>query len=315
MRQRLHDLWMPVSPAARLGMVRLLVGAYAFVYLTIRLPHLWSYGLTDFSRFVPVGVVTLGEAPTLPWLYRALVLLTWGLSMPFALGWHHRFLGIPFAGLLLWVLSYSNSWGMILHTDNLLMMHIIVLALAPAAAAVSLDARRMGIEARASRRYGWPLKLMVAIAVGVYFLAGVAKLRNSGMAFFDGNTLRNYVAWGNVRKVALGSHHSPIGVLSLGIPGFFGLLSGGSLLLELMAPVALVHRRLGIFWAAMIWAFHIGVLALMAIAFVYPLTFVAFLPLLECETWLERPKIRHWLRRLLPPEAEQTSPNEAKAGS
>lgn len=303
MMARLHKLWMPRVPAERLGLVRFLVGAYALIYLTIRLPHLWSYGLVDFSRFVPVGVVSVADAPTLPWLYRGLVLATWALSLPFVLGWHHRYLAPLFAGLLLWVLSYSNSWGMILHTDNLLMMHVLVLAAAPAADAVSLDAARGAEVPGPGRRYGWPLKLMVAIAVGVYFLAGVAKLRNSGVAFFDGDTLRNYVAWGNARKVALGSHHSPIGVWSLGLPGLFGLLSGGSLILELAAPVALFHRRLGILWAAMIWAFHLGVLALMAIAFVYPLTFIAFVPLLEAEKWLERPRVRRWLKRLLPAEA------------
>ena len=42
------------------------------------------------------------------------------------------------------------------------------------------------------------------------------------------------------------------------------------------APLALLHPRIGRAWCALAWGFHVGVLATMAIAFVYPLSFVAF---------------------------------------
>ena len=87
----------------------------------------------------------------------------------------------PLHGLLLtWVLSYTNSWGMILHTDNLYLAHVLVLALSPSADALSLDARgqlQHGLQRDPHPRYGWAPRLMVAIAAATYLLAGVAKLR------------------------------------------------------------------------------------------------------------------------------------------
>jgi hypothetical protein len=52
---------------------------------------------------------------------------------------------------------------------------------------------------------------------------------------------------------------------------------------ELGAPVALLGRRIAAAWAALAWSFHLGVLALMAIAFPYPLLGVAFLPFFRAE--------------------------------
>lgn len=274
--------WMPATPALRLATLRVLVGGYGLVYLLVRLPHLLSYALDDLGRFEPVGIVTLAPAPTLPWLYRALVVLLVPTSLAFLLGVRHRALAPLHAALLLWVLSYSNSWGKILHTDNLFVMHVIVLALAPAADALSIDARGRP-EPPAHMRYGWAPQLMIAIAAAAYLLAGIAKLRNNGLDFAMGETLRNYVAFDNVRKLELGSVYSPLGAALVPYVGLFSMLAWGSLALELGAPLALVDRRVGRVWAIGMWGFHVGVLALMAIGFAYPLSFIAFAGLWDVE--------------------------------
>jgi len=138
-------------------------------------------------------------------------------------------------------------------------------------------------------RYGWAPRLMVALAAATYLLAGVAKLRNGGLHFIEGETLRNLVAFDNARKIELGDYHSPLGVLLLDHPRFFASMAAGSLLLELGAPLALI-RRVGRPWALAMWAFHVGVLLLMAIGFVYPLSFVAFAACFDVERlWQRRP--------------------------
>ena len=53
--------------------------------------------------------------------------------------------------------------------------------------------------------------------------------------------------------------------------------------IELGAPLALVHRRIGYAWAAIAWGFHAGVVLLMNIVFLYPLSGIAFAPLLPVE--------------------------------
>src|SRR5690606_12594682 len=149
-------------------------------------------------------------SPTLPIVYQALVALLVLTSTTFLLGFKHRWLAPLHALLLTWVLTYTNSWGKILHTDNLFLAHVIVLAFAPSADALSLDARGKARPAD-HPRYGWAPKLMVALAAATYLLAGIAKLRNGGLHFLGGETLRNFVAFDNARKIELGDIHSPLG--------------------------------------------------------------------------------------------------------
>ena len=267
--------WFAPVPAERLAALRILVGGYALVYLAIRSAHLMSYGDADPALFTPVGVVTVLPRPLLPIVVKALVAVTGLLSVPFFLGYRFRITAPLFAASLLWTLTYSNSFGKILHTDNLLVLQVGILAVTPAADVLSVEAARPKLQ-RSPGCYGWGIRLMCCVVALAYFLAAVAKLKNSGLAFVDGETLRNYVAFDNVRKAELGSVHSPLGAWLLPYPWLFTGLAWMSLGLELGAPLALAERRVGVAWAVLIWGFHVGVLALMAIAFAFQLSGVAF---------------------------------------
>src|SRR5260221_7851711 len=94
--------------------------------------------------------------------------------------------GPLFALLMLWVTSYRNSWGMIFHTDNLLVVHLGVLAQSDAAAALSIDARSRAAPAASAARFGWPVRLISASTTFVYLLAGIAKLKITGWSWMDG---------------------------------------------------------------------------------------------------------------------------------
>jgi hypothetical protein len=56
-----------------------------------------------------------------------------------------------------------------------------------------------------------------------------------------------------------------------------------TLLVELASPVVLLGDRWAQRWAAAAWAFHVGVLGLMAIVFPFQLTGLAFAALLPVE--------------------------------
>lgn len=274
-------LYFEPMPARRLAAVRVYVGLYAAIYLLVRIPHLLRFAAYDPAYFHPVGLASLLDAPVAPWVYRCAVALTIPLSWAFLAGVAHRALAPLFAALLLAVLTHTNSFGQILHTDNLLVLHVGVLAFAPAADALAF--RRRGHEPEPHFRYGWPIKLLCAVTAAAYFLAGIAKMRNSGLAFFDGANLRNYVAFDNVRKAELGSVSSPIGPMLLAHTGLFAAMSVASLFLELGAPLTLVRRSIGRAWSVAVLGFHVGVLVLMAIGFAYPLSGAAFAAFFDLE--------------------------------
>jgi hypothetical protein len=284
--------WFAPAPAARLGVVRALVGVFAAGYVIGRLPHSLSYAHFQSAQFAPVGIVRwLLDAPLPALVVQLLAIATALASIPFMLGWRFRITGPVFAALLTWTLSYNNSWGMIFHTENLMLLHVIILAVAPAAAAWSLDARRVGAPTEPDGRYGWALKLMAWVVVIAYVLAGVAKVRNAGMGWVWGDDLRNYIAMDNMRKLLLGDSYSPIAASLLGYATVFKVLALATLALELGAPLALLSRKVAAAWAICIVGFHASVVLLMWIVFPYPLLGVAFLPFFHAEhlgTWLER---------------------------
>jgi hypothetical protein len=184
--------------------------------------------------------------------------------------------------LLFWVLTYRNSFGQVFHTENLLLLHVVILAAAPAADAYSLDSRGRA-PAPADGRYGWPVLLMCMVTALAYFISGQTKLRNAGLDWLDGENLRNYVAYDNLRKIELGDSHSPLAEWVVPHAWLFTPLAFFTLVVELGAPLALLHRRIAWVWVAGAWLFHAGILALMAIVFPYPLAGVAFAPFFPLE--------------------------------
>ncbi|MFN0251484.1 MAG: HTTM domain-containing protein [Kofleriaceae bacterium] len=275
----LGDWWFASAPAERLAAVRILVGAFAWCWVTFRLYEFWSVAKLPAGHFRPTGVVRILEKPLSPDLVLAIGIATSVLLAAFVLGILHRYLAPIAALLLLWTITYRNCWGMIFHTENLLVLHVLVLAFTPSADALAITRSRG--EAKAG--YGWVLKLLIAITVVTYVLAGIAKLRIAGMAWLDGEQLRNQIAIDNLRKALLGDSISPLATPFLDHPSAFTVFSLMTIVLELGAVVALVNDRLGRWWALTAWGFHVGVVALMNIWFPYQLLGVAYLPLVRCE--------------------------------
>jgi uncharacterized membrane protein YphA (DoxX/SURF4 family) len=281
--------WMSEAPALRLAMIRVLIGAYALVFLVARGPHLLSFADQHPSQFEPIGVVGLLPGPISSAQLTVLYAASLVLCLFFLLGFMHRIAAPLFAGSLLLLLTYAHSWGKINHTENLLALYTIVLCLTAGADTLSLDSRRRGSPAVARHgRYGWPIKLLCTLTIISYVLAGIAKLKAGGLDFVTGDTLRNHVAFDNVRKIELGSIHSPIGAALVSFPLFFTVLAWFSMLVELGAPIAMFGRRLGAIWAVAAWGFHVGILALMAIVFPFQLSGAAYLPFFRVERLYER---------------------------
>jgi len=285
---KLRAWWFAPAPAERLALLRIAIGAYATIYVVARFGELIASAQLHAGSFAPVGIVRIVSAPLAPWLAIAVAAACVGLLIAFTLGVAYRVVA-PLAALaLLWTLTYRNAWGQVFHTENLLVLHVIALACAPAADAWTLGTRRAGDP----RDYGWAIRLLAVLTAATYVIAGVAKLRLAGMTWLDGEQLRNQIAVDNARKVLFGATPSALALPLLAHPGWFTGFSVATLVIELGAPLVFLHRRVALVWVIIAWAFHLGVLALMHIIFPYPLLGFAFLPLHVDRSSYLRSKLR-----------------------
>jgi hypothetical protein len=283
------------APARRLAVLRILVGAYATVWALVRFPAHLGHVDQAADRWHPVGALApLGSAPAAV-LVVAVSLAAPLLGAAFAAGWRYRIVGPACAAAMLAVASLDSAWGQVFHTENLMVLHLVVLAAAPAAAD-ALVLRRAGAPPEGDPagpdapdgRYGWPVRLAALVVVLTYTIAGIAKLRAGGLAWLDGETLRHIVAHDNLRKALLGDPHSPLGDRLVAHAWAFPPLAVATVAVELGAGVALLGGRWRTVWVVAAWLFHVGVLALMAVLFAYPLSGVAFAPFFRVERLADR---------------------------
>lgn len=311
--------WFAKAPAARLAVLRILLGGYVLYYLGRRYSMLLKVAASDPALFKPVGVACVLKKPLPVPVVRRILIATFIANLAYMSGWRYRYSGPAFASLLLWVLSYRNSWSMIYHNDNVLVLHALILGFAPAADALALDSsRRSAGTVQAFRRsvwpdrnpqgdwhYGWPVKLMNSVTVMTYFVSGIAKVTGPlGWRWADGESMRSQVAVDGVRKELLGSRATPLTFWLYDKVWLFRIMATGSLVMELMAPLALADRRLGRAWVASAFAMHWGILLVMGITFRYQLTgliFASFFDVERAAYWLPR----EWthLPQTLPPRA------------
>ncbi|MEX1366615.1 MAG: hypothetical protein AB1Z98_26050, partial [Nannocystaceae bacterium] len=213
MIERLEQWWYAPAPARRLAVLRMLVGGYTAGYLAVHFVYIVAVSSMLPSQWKPVGPVSLLSVPLPSAAVVVITVLAVLLGVAFTVGWRFRITGPAFALAFLWVTSYRNSWSMVFHTENLMVLHVIIVAASPAADAISMDARRRGLPVDDTPRawYGWAIRLMCAVTLLTYFLAGWSKLANAGWGWVTSDTLRLYVSYDNLRKVELGAGYSSLG--------------------------------------------------------------------------------------------------------
>lgn len=277
--------WDAPVPARRVELVRVATFVYAAVWLMIRVGYFWDLAQMPIRRFEPVGLLARLGAPA----GRSALMAVWAvglLACAFAASGRAVRVTAPVGAVAMLVLAtYSSSFGQVFHTEHLLVLHLLILA-------VWVLFERSDRRATVS---SWPLDLMGAVVVVTYVLAGIAKLRFSGIDWVTGDVLRNWVAADNLRKILVGDVHSPLGGWLAGVEWVWLPIAVLTLVVELGAPFALRPGHLRYVWVGLAWAFHVGVLALMAILFPYQLVgvaYLAFLPVERIET-----KVLGWRRR------------------
>lgn len=274
----------PQASAATPALLRIAVGGY----------HLWHVGSrrtlyrgvhrTDPANFDPVGPARVLRRPLPPRVADALLDASLVTGALFTAGIAHRVTGPVHSALQTWNFSYRNSWSMVFHHENTLVLHTMVLGAAPAADALSVDALVRDdtpCPPRRSWMYGATPSVMNAAVAITYLLAGIAKFTGgAGASWADGGNMRGQVAFDALRKEMLGEESSPLGRALYPHRGLFTLMAATSLVIELGAPLALADRRLGRLFALGAFSMHWGIKAIMRITFPYNLSGVLYLPFL-----------------------------------
>src|SRR5690606_24087597 len=122
------------APSERPAVLRIAIGGFALIYLAVRFGSFTRVARLDATQFAPTGPIAVLLSEPLPSpLLVGLAVATLACAVPFVLGFRYRLTAPVFAGLFLLLTSYRSSWGMTFHTENLLCLHLLVLAFAPAA--------------------------------------------------------------------------------------------------------------------------------------------------------------------------------------
>ncbi len=290
----LDELWFGAVSPIRLATMRLLVGGYTFWFLWTRKRHILRSAGGEASTFHPIGVARILEAPIDPEYFSLLYSFTLILSFLFCVGFIHRLLAPLFSLCLLFVLTYSNSWSMVFHTENMLIVHVLILAFTPSASAVSVDAglthsfpwtRKIGLslyQTQRASRFAWPIKALQLGATLPYVVAGLAKVRgSSGWEWALGTNLRDQITMNGLYYEVLRGGAKEITFHVYGWDFAFMVAASLTLVLELGAPIALLHRRLGYLVVLGLISMHWSILVLMGIPFPYQLYGFAFACFIE----------------------------------
>ena len=269
------DEWLsPDAPAERLALLRVLVGGFAVVYLTTRLPVFLALAT---RRGVVEGVGPLWWlAEPLP----AALVVTWMwvtllVGVLFTVGLATRLTGPCFAVGVLFAATYRSSWGQVLWLENLMVLQLLIVGCSRSGDAWTVRPRP-GPPSEPGASYGWPLRLAALVTVMTYVLSGVSKLRIGGLEWMWGDTLRHHIAFSAARLELFGEASSPLGRAVAAHGWLLRPVAVVAVALELAAPVALLGGRPRTMWVVLTWTMHLAIAALMFVVFPFPVSGVAF---------------------------------------
>ncbi len=234
MRPAWNRFWFaPAAPSA-LGITRaLLFGGLLAIYAR-----------TDFAAYGSVSPVFHGASwfrpPVAPeaWLLAAhriwLVALALGCVGLFT----RAALAVSFV-LGAYLLGIDGNFGHVHHNDLPVVLALGVLTASRAGDAFSLDAVRRRAVAPPSGEYRWPLRAIQLTLAAVFFAAGIAKLRHSGLEWITTDNLRLQLIDRNYKLVP--SHGW--GLFLARFPLLCNALAAATVATELFYPLALVSVR------------------------------------------------------------------------
>lgn len=272
------------APPERLAALRIAVAGFVTLYLVANAGEFARLADRDTAAFEPVGLANALSGPlsgAATWAFFGVLVFS---GVAFTAGIAARVIGPIFAVLVLGWTSYHSSFGQLLHFEHLFTLHLLILAMAPSADAWAVRRRSTPTPSlEPSVRYGWPIRLLALTTATTYVLSGIAKLRLTGFAWFDPDTLSAHIGYSTTRMETIGGRTPPLARAVLARPWLIAPMAVAALLVELGAPLALVSHRARNVWVGAALAFHAGTAMTMLVFFGYRGLGFAMLPLFAVE--------------------------------
>ena len=225
-------------------------------------PPLWAvlhYAQVDPSQFVPLPALKVLMLPLGGWGIRpdamflhAVRVGTLVVGVTALVGLYTRPSLFLFTAGYALLTAHFYAFGVVHHTEAIPIIVLSLLTVSPSGAALSVDALLGRLRVAAERRRfeprpatpaessfaRWPLRNTQWLLAMAYLSAGLSKLVNGGLAWFNGYTLVYYAAndglqWG-----------APLAPALVGHPAVASLFSIGAVALELTFWLAIVFPRL-----------------------------------------------------------------------
>ena len=188
-----HGYWFAPETAEHLALVRVI--SYSLIF-AIYLPF-DDRGWTQVSPvfWMPISWFRTLSCPPRDAALIGVLQMLWKASLlTSAIGFVSRLSMATAAALGYFLLGLPNCFGKIHHLDGFPVLLLCILAVSRCADALSADrALRKSRKApiAVSGQYTWPVRLAQTLFLLVFFAAGYAKLRNSGLAWMTAANMRS----------------------------------------------------------------------------------------------------------------------------
>lgn len=184
--------WFARGAAEDLALVR--IACYTLCFLIYFSLDIRPWAAVSHVFWMPVSLFRLLSGPPQKAAFLGLLQILWKVSLlTSAIGLASRASLFTSALLGFFVLGLPNCYGKILHLDGIVVLILIILAVSRCDEAYTVDRLfwKPGPPVPApSGDFTWPIKIAQIMFLLAFFAAGIAKVRQSGLAWIDSENMR-----------------------------------------------------------------------------------------------------------------------------
>ena len=263
--------WFPAVPVRRIAVYRLVIAAFAFIDVTVVSGFISRYSHVSQEFYKPLYILRImghhfQVSPAVTTALHIVLAITLAMAL---IGLYTRVALIISAPLYLWWFATYYSYGAVQHGRIIVVISLVVLAIAPAGRALSVDAIRLRSRRAVAGAAlpaplnetdplaGWSMRVIMILVVAAYTLAAYAKVHTSGLGWATSGALQRLI----IEK------HTPAGMWLSHYPEIVKLMQVLTLIMEGTTAIVLFRGRIRDLYFLSLAMFHVGTLVLTNINF------------------------------------------------